>query len=122
MSLETDLYDGLTGDATIGGLVSTRIYPNIGPDNPTYPLLVYRFIDELPLSSAAAGANGHEQSRVQISAFSTDPEEVWTLRDALRDYARARKNYHYVVGPDMYEDDGAVHHRPVDFIITHVPA
>ena len=40
---ETWLYGVLSGDATLAGLVSTRIYGYLAPNSATYPLVVYQY-------------------------------------------------------------------------------
>ena len=41
MEFNTALYNYLSGYAGIAALVSTRIYPDTLPQNPTYPAIVY---------------------------------------------------------------------------------
>lgn len=44
MSIESDLYSGLTGHAGLSALISTRLYPDVAPQNATRPYVVYQRI------------------------------------------------------------------------------
>lgn len=41
MTIEAGLYDYLTNNANVSGVVAARIYPIIMPQNPTYPCITY---------------------------------------------------------------------------------
>lgn len=74
----------LIANATVLGLVSTRIYPDRLPQSPTLPALVYNLVsgmDEPHLN----GLVGVAHTRVQIDAYATTRIAANALATAVRD-------------------------------------
>lgn len=114
MSVETDLKTALENDSGVNGIVSTRIYPVLLPDNVTYPAIAYSLISTNPV-----GSNGCYQSRIQIDGYAATYAAVKSIRDALIALANSVNHYTPQVNVDAYEDDSRVYHQPVDFMIIH---
>ena len=114
MSAESDLYAALTGDSGVTTLVSTRIYPNRVPLGTVYPAIGYSMI-----TSGLIGSSNCQESRVQIDMFSSTYSKCKEVRDAVLAVVNGRRDWGYVQGPDLYEDDTQIHHQSVDVIITH---
>lgn len=115
MSVETDFYSAVTGDATLTALLGTRVYPAILPDNATLPALVYSVISQVPI-----GSGGCESTRVQVDCYAaTYLTGVKAVRDGLVTLANATGNWTHVAGPDFYEDELSVYRQVVDIIIAH---
>lgn len=115
MSVETDFYSAVTGDATMTALVGTRVYPAILPDNATLPALVYSVISQAPI-----GSGGCESTRVQVDCYAaTYLTGVKALRDGLLALAQATGNWTHVAGPDFWEDELNIYRQVVDIIIAH---
>lgn len=67
MSIASDLYTMLTGDATVSGLIGARVYPALAPDEATWPAIVYQEISgvgEPSLSDHHPGLNYRYQLRL----------------------------------------------------------
>lgn len=58
----------LTTVSAVTALVSTRVYPNVLPQNPTLPAVVYQRIDERR-ETAMGSDPGVVRARVQVSAW-----------------------------------------------------
>lgn len=48
MRLDEFLFEALTEDATVGGLVAERVYPRKLPQTPTLPAISYSIISDVP--------------------------------------------------------------------------
>lgn len=114
MAIESTVYTALTGDATIGGIVSTRVYPVTAPDNRTFPLIVYSVISGVP-----AGSTGWVRSRVQLDMYATTYAVVKSLRDAVQVLADATGHWTYIGGIDDFEETENIYRQVVDLIIIH---
>lgn len=115
MSVETDFYSAVTGDATLAALVGTRVYPAILPDNATLPALVYSVISQVPI-----GSGGCESTRVQVDCYAaTYLTGVKALRDGLLALANATGNWTHTGGPDFWDDELNIYRQVVDLIIAH---
>ena len=114
MSVESDLYTALTGDGTISGLVSTRIYPVVLPDNVTYPAIAYFSITMTP-----QGSSGFVESRIQTDLYATTYSELKSLRDAVQALCEGRTDYTFFVGPESWEMGTEVYHQSLDIVIQH---
>lgn len=83
MSLETDLRVRLLANATVSGLVSTRVYPNILPQKPTLPALVYSRISG-PRIHTLTGTSGWSDARIQIDSWGATYIAAQDLAAAVR--------------------------------------
>ena len=108
MSVETDVYSALTGDAGVSALVSTRVYPQKLPTDVTYPAIAYRFIDSVDY------ANLKEVVRMQIDIYATTYSAVKGVRDAVRTMVDGQLNWVFYGGPDIWQDGQEIHHQSVD--------
>ena len=66
MSIESDLYATLSGAAGVTALVSTRIYPNLVPENVANPCIDYSLITGTKLHTLI-GQNDMRRALIQIS-------------------------------------------------------
>ena len=80
MTIAVLLRTALTGDATITGIVSTRIYPRRLPQNPTYPAIRYQRVS----NSATNGSTALRLSRWQIDCWAQTYEESQELAAAVK--------------------------------------
>lgn len=69
--------------AAVTNLVSSRIYPVILPQVPTYPAIVYEVVGT-ERGKAYRGPHNLVQSRVQLDFFADDYDEAWQIEDAVR--------------------------------------
>ena len=80
---ETTIYSILVADSNITGLVSTRIYPILAPQNTTFPYIVYRRISGVSIN-ALEGELGTTEGRFQIDAYSTSYAEAKNYVNMLK--------------------------------------
>lgn len=114
MSVESDVYTAITGDAGMSALIGTRLYPGVIPQQATYPAAAYFVVSEVP-----AASHGCVEVRVQVSLFATTYAGVVALRSALVSLIESVSHWRYETGPDNYEDDLSLHMKPVDVIVLH---
>ena len=77
------LYAFLTGDAAIGALIGTRMYPGNWPQKPTFPAIRY-FVAGGERPHSTQGALGHAKPRFQIDCAGKDALKAWELADLVR--------------------------------------
>ena len=66
MSIESDIYSALSGAGGVTSLVSTRIYPNLVPENTANPCIDYSLISGTRFHTLM-GQNDMRRGVVQIS-------------------------------------------------------
>lgn len=113
MSVETDFYSAVTGDATLSASIGTRCYPVEAPDTGSYPAIVYSVISQVPFAKLCL------QTRIQADIYATSYAAVKTLRDALVSLINSESGWLYVGGPDAFETDEGLWHQPVDVTVIH---
>ena len=82
MSLEKAVREVLTDDATVSGLVSTRVYPQRRPTGTALPAIVYQnvFTHE---SEALDTQSGVRRTRMSIDVMDDTYGDTKTLRNAV---------------------------------------
>jgi hypothetical protein len=126
MSLETEVRARLAADGTISGLVSTRIFPLMLPQNPTYPALVFRRISG-PRMHDLQGSIGRGTARLQIDSWATGYLGAQALAAAVRSsldgFTGMLTSLHAVIKLDNeiddYDDDADKYRVIQDFRIIH---
>jgi len=111
MGLDADIYAYLVGQAGITNLVSTRVYPNVLPQNSAYPSITYSRVSDNPVRAMSADASV-KQSRYQFDAWGTSAESARALADqiisALNGYVGSM-NGNTVVQGIWHDDTVAIH-------------
>lgn len=82
MSIESELFNILTGDAAVGAMIGTRVYPLVLPQNPTLPAVVYQEL-RTDARAAADGDMGERETRFQLSAWASSFAAVKMAKTAL---------------------------------------
>lgn len=82
MAIEAALFELLTEDAGVAGLVGSRVYPVVLPQNPTLPAVVYQELRTAALS-ATGGDTGRRESRMQVSYWAESYAGVKAGKAAL---------------------------------------
>lgn len=130
----TTIVEGLRtfmlADATIAGLVGTRVYPNILPQSPTVPAISYQFISGTD-DVTTDGPSGLANPTIQIDCWAT----TYAAMDGLFQAVRKRINgYSGLAGTiavhgvflvrkrDLYDNDTKLHRRTADWSIWHEEA
>lgn len=83
MSAGTVIHNLLSNDATVSGIVSTRIYPDTAPQNASFPYVVYQITGTIPTNDKD-GTSKLDTVIMQIDAYSTSYDTTRTLADAIR--------------------------------------
>jgi len=83
MSLETGLRAALVADATVNGLVSGRIYPEIMPQDTKYPAISYSRISTVR-TQFLDGVDDFTQVRVQVDCWDDSYSGVKSLASAVK--------------------------------------
>lgn len=77
------LYSRLSGYAGLTALVSTRVYPNVAPQNVTVPFVTYRRVSSVRDSGFGADT-GTVTDRFQFDAYATTYSGVRDIVEQLR--------------------------------------
>lgn len=78
MSLEATL------KTLLGPLVGDRVHPDITPDNPVFPLIVYQQVGGQATEYADKALPDHDHARMQLVVWSRTRLEATTLARAAR--------------------------------------
>lgn len=79
----TKVYDRLIADTSITSLVSTRIYPDLLPQSPTYPAITYTEVSMQPVMSFD-GPNALQNSRFRLDCWAETRAAAIELAKAAR--------------------------------------
>lgn len=122
--IEAGIFEYLTSQTAITGLIDSRLYPVTVPQNTPYPAMSYRLVSEVTIP-AHDGPLNLVEARVQFDCFDREYAGVKSLARALR---RAIDGYRGQMGEveihgvffqntlDAFEDPPEVYRIPVDFI------
>lgn len=77
------IYDLLSSDGTVSGLVSTRIYPDTVPQNAEFPFVSYAVISTQP-TDTKEGASKLDVVSVQVDIYSRSYSTTQTIAAAAR--------------------------------------
>lgn len=77
------IYSRLNGDATVSGLVGTRIYPYTPEDPPARPYITYHLISMLPRPHAMGSDPALVMDRYQVDLWAETYSQLITLDDAV---------------------------------------
>jgi hypothetical protein len=115
----------LLAGPTVAGLVGTRMYPAILPQNPTYPAITYQYIGGAS-DISTDGPTGLTNLTFQIDCWAS----TYTAADGLFEAVRKRLNGYkgdaggvtvrgvfLVRKRDLYDNDAKVHRRSADWSI-----
>lgn len=108
------IYDVLTEDATVLGLVSTRIYPSYADTKATYPFITYDIVSNVP--TVAKGTTSLvDMYRIQINCINTTYASVSTLSNAVRTaldgYSGVAESGYYEVITTLFDGDNDLVHE-----------
>lgn len=129
MSVETVLFSRLSGFAGLSALVSTRVYPNLIPQNSTLPVVSYQRISTTR-ESAMGDDTGVARARFQLDAFAATYLNVRAVAEQVRAALQRWTNSSGTVVQDsfilgeqeFYEDETKRYRVSQDFEIIYVEA
>lgn len=78
MSIEADL------KAVLGPLVGGRVYPDVNPDNPVFPLIVYQQVGGDAVEYLEGAVADKDHARMQIVVWSKSRLEASSIARAAR--------------------------------------
>lgn len=126
--VEDAIYSRLTNDATVSGLVSSRVYPFATvPQSPTYPYVTYQLINLVERSRSMTADDGLRKDRYQIDVWSESYSEMVSLSNAVNDSLNrwsgteasvtVQGSYHED-SRDLHEDELRIYRRSLDYEIA----
>jgi hypothetical protein len=132
MSASKALRARLVDDATMTGLVGTRIYPGRAPQNVKLPYIVYHRISTVRAATLDVGNAKVPEVRMQVDVIAATQAEVETILSRMRvvmDNFRGTSAGVTVLGvsvddeqdqPEFYEgSDTVFYHSSLDFSIIY---
>jgi hypothetical protein len=132
MSASKALRARLVDDATMTGLVGTRIYPGRAPQNVKLPYIVYHRISTVRAATLDVGNAKVPEVRMQCDVIAATQSEVETILSRMRvvmDNFRGTSAGVTVLGvsvddeqdqPEFYEgSDTVFYHSSLDFSIIY---
>jgi len=128
-TITTSLYTYLAADGGITALASTRIYPVVIPQNPTFPLITYQVVST-PVLHTLDGTSA-PNSRIQIDCWAETALAAHGLADAvetaLDNYSGTMNSADVVSGSllinrqDIFEEDVEDYRVLLEFSLIHKP-
>ena len=126
MSVESEIKNRLTTDASVTAVFGTRIYPLVLPQNPTLPGAQYAIIDGTPRENLFAKA-GLYRFEIQIDIFANKYSEVVSGEDAIRRSLQSYDNVgtgsiqaiHHIMSMDDFEKEIANYKKVLRFSVWY---
>lgn len=127
MSLDAALYTRATGFAGLTALVSTRLYPDRLPQNPTLPAVVYSRVSG-DHGECMESADGLGEARFNFTAWATTKASAIAIREQLRlcfqSYVGTLSGIAVTVHqaadtPDIWADGDDAFSAGIDFLIYY---
>jgi hypothetical protein len=128
-AMTSDLRTKILAASAVSALIGTRVYPDLIPQDVTYPCANVVLVGGTEEATLASGTCGLADSRVQINAWAVTRLGALELADAIRE---AIIGYKGTTGTTVfgciklegtfrsfYEDDVKVWQVQQDFIVTH---
>lgn len=81
---EDAVYSILTGDADVSGLVGTRIWPHVAPQNPVRPFITFSRIAGAH-GQSNSGGTGSGNARLEITSWADKSVDAAILAEHVRD-------------------------------------
>jgi hypothetical protein len=120
MTFQSDLYTLLANDSPLGNLVADRIYPNLAPQDPVLPYVIY-YEFATPVEQVFPGSIAVSKPRIQYSVYANLYSEALAVVEALKT-ALLTSGW-----PVVFEDERGssemttgLHRRDLDVRIPHV--
>lgn len=99
MTVEYAVRSLIIADATLLGLLGSRLYPAPLPEQPTYPALIYQQISDVNYSSHQ-GSSNLARTRLQLTIWGNSYDSVKVIRDNLK---RVLRDFRGTVGGDRLD-------------------
>lgn len=124
--IEEELRTYLLADATIAGLIGTRLYPDILPQSPTMPALAYSVAGGVSVHSTD-GASNLAGPRFQVDCWGATKNQAINLYNAVRKRLNGKRTGNiqgaFLEGwRDLYDPQPQLYRRIADFMVWHTEA
>lgn len=84
MGLGSTVRTILLQDATVSGLVGTRVYPKILPQSPTLPAITYQRVSRVQVADHLTGPGSMGRPRVQVDVWASTDSAAEALGAAVK--------------------------------------
>lgn len=116
------LVTALRNDPAVAAYVADRIYPQVMPDEPVVPAIVYTLISNRPQNSLEGYTSGQMQAIVQLDCYTRTYADAQALADVVQDLLGTPRVVAGLKGwvrdrRDDYEDDSRFHRVSMDISI-----
>lgn len=128
MGLGTVVRTLLLGDATVAGLIGTRVYPVTIPQNPVFPVITYQRISRLDVASQD-GPSALARGRIQVDVWAKTYDQAAAVGAAVRrrlnGYRGPVEGQEDVQGirletnRDEYDPEALLFRHSADFYVWH---
>lgn len=117
MALEADVVAALTG------LVAGRVYPDVTPDNPTFPLIVYQQVGGKAVEYLEGAVADKDHARVQVIVWAKTRLQASQIARQARValVEGTTKATTYAAPVSLYEDALKLYGNRTDFGIWYSP-
>lgn len=115
----------LVADATVTGLVGSRIYPQKAPDQVTRPFVVLSVVSDVP-GNAHGGAPATRlcSAVVQVDCYAASYLSAQAIATAVDNVLGALERHtlsaQRLVSRDLYEPETDLHRISVDFVVQRL--
>lgn len=103
MSIETDFYDVISGNAGVQALVGDRIYPMRAPDKVAVPFITYQFIAGEDYDSLACTPT-RSRKIVQINCIAPNIVDAADVAGAVKTALYAHVGYLQSEGEEYFDE------------------
>lgn len=119
------IYNILSNDATLNGLVDGRIYPLIVPQGKPYPAITMQIISNV--GDYCKNGLTQDNYRLQVNVFARNDVDMYGIADVVKDtlngisgtYAGIEiRNIRKLNEGDLWEKDAELYHYYIDFKVT----
>jgi hypothetical protein len=118
--IENKLFKHLSTVNGVSTLISSRIYPVVLPQHPTYPCVTYSRVAGNRENDVSSGYCGLENVIIQVDAWAPTYDQVASLSSAVITAMCASTSFSCIApnSPiDYYEDEIQIYRRTIDFSI-----
>ena len=106
---------------TLTGLCGGRVYPNVAPDEPITPYIVYTRSSTEPHNQPVDLNNYLKKTRFQIDCFDKTYKAVDALSASVITAIKNEPTLQTIplLEQDQYEPDLKIHHRGLEYSVFH---
>lgn len=124
MTVETEFYDLVVGDATIAGVIGTRLYPVILPPEVTTPAATYRTVSARSEPIGTNMSPNDMEIRFQVDFWGDDITELDTCITAMRALFTQKESGGIIdtsidLTFDTYDPDIKLYRRAIDVKVNY---